>query len=452
MPDMPQSLEAEQAILGAMMYERDAIIEALDVLRPSDFYSTGHALLFETLAQLFAAGKPCDIVEVQAALSNGKLEQVGGAEYLLELTNGAPTAANVRQYAMTVKDRSLRRAMLMLAGEWQREAARVTPEDSAQIVLEKLRHRLDLLENEIPSERLRPIREIMRERWAKIDRATGVSGSKELVIPTGLSNLDTYIGGWRSGKLYYVGAWPGQGKTALLTQVLTHVALIGKHPAAFFSMEMSSEDICDRIFANQARVDAFSLSREEIEGEDMERLIARIGHIEGMPLLIDDTPALELAVLLARIRRAVRRHGVKVVGIDHLHQMVHPRAESLRVGLSASCKAFQALARELRVALIINSQFARPHPGESNPRPNKHDFKESGSIEETADVMLAPWYPGGAHAPRGPAHLMVLKHRQGVSGKSAFCFWEPVHQRFRDLFPGEDAGERKRERSWEDGL
>jgi len=443
-----QSVEAEKSVLGAMLYDREAVVEATALLKATDFYVPAHATIFQTMADLFSAGKPCDLVEVPAAL-DGRMETVGGVDYLLELMADAETSATIRHHALTVKDRSLRRAMVTLAGEWQKAAASISAEGSAQTVLERLRARIELLENEMPTEHLRHVQTVVRERWAKIDVEDGVAGSRELVIPTGLNALDGYIGGWRGGKLYYIGAWPGQGKTALLTQGLVHVAMREKQPAAFFSMEMSAEDICDRIFANQAKVDGFALSREEISGEDMTRLIPRIPQIEGMPLWIDDTPGLELATLLARIRRAVRQHGVKVVGIDHLHQMTHPRAESLRVGVTATCKAFQSLARELKIALVVNSQFSRPHPGERNPKPNKHDFKESGSIEETADVMLAPWYPGGSHAPRGPVHLLVLKHRQGISGKSAFCHWEPIHQRFRDLMPGEDAGIDKRSETWE---
>jgi len=422
----PHHLEAEQATLGAMMLEFEALEYGCQHLKANDFYREPHAWIFEGLVEIYQAGKHYDPLVLEAILQRGgKFEQVGGTSYLMGLLEHSFTAASVEYYGQLVRDMATRREIIALAQECETLAHKPGDIPLAEIVAD-MKERWQGVAAERFKETIRPIKDILH---ATMD---DLQGRQELQsIKSGLRKLDNSVGGFFPGSLYILAARPRQGKSTLLLNWLTNISINQEIPAAMFSMEMKDISLAHKILAAETGIDAWTLRTAKAQEADWLKIAETSAMISTYPLYIDDSAGLSLSQLLTRIRKAARRFKVKVVGIDYL-QLLHVPGLPIRESMVASTHAIKAIARELDISIILLSQISRAAEGRFEGRPTLADLKESSSIEEDADVVFFIYHPDERGNPQegGNAELMVAKNRLGPGGQAIKLYWRPREQKF----------------------
>ena len=429
----PQSIEAELSVLGAMMLKPAATTQAIELLRADEFYRQAHRVVFEAMESLVREGEPVDIVTVTESLrKSGLLEQVGGITFLANLTNSVPSTANLAHYAKIVKEKAILRSLIDVSTE----IAGMAYEGSEDIAVQ-----LDGAEQKIlaiaggrTTGAFTPIKDVV---FDAVDRISELSKAKGGItgLSTGLATLDSVTRGLQKSDLIIVAARPAMGKTAFVLNLATHVALQGG-TVAFFSLEMPREQLMHRIFCAEGQIDATHLARGELDEEEWSRLVKVADRMIKTNLYFDDTSSTTVMDIRTRARRLKAERGLDLIAIDYLQLIQAPgRAENRTLAVAEMTRSLKVLARELSVPIIVLSQLSRATEGRSDKRPMLSDLRESGSIEQDADIVMFLYredYYNQDTENANITELSIAKHRNGATD-TVKMFFQKEYTRFRDL-------------------
>lgn len=424
----PHSLEAEQSVLGGLMLDNRAWYELSDKLAEEDFYTEQHRLIFRAIGRLLSATKPCDFVTLSEQLRlEGRLEQAGGIAYLGMLAADTPGAANIRTYAEIVRERSILRSLIAagqdIAGLGFEPDGREygTLVDLAEQTVFRIRERGERAQSgyfQMP-----PLINHIEEKLERLKREPDSFNG----IPTGFIDFDKLTNGLHPSDLVIIAGRPAMGKTSFAMNIAEHVAIADKQPVAVFSMEMSAEQLAMRVLSSFGRIDQQRLRTGDLDDTDWSRLASTGGLLREAPLYIDETGSLSPLDLRARARRIAARHGLKLIVVDYIQLMQVPSTRDNRTNeISEISRSLKALAKELNVPVIAISQLSRGVESRDNKRPRMSDLRESGGIEQDADVIAFVYrdeYYTKEQCPEpGVAEIIIAKHRNGPTGtvKTAF--------------------------------
>lgn len=420
----PQAVEIEEAVLGALMLERDALTNVIEVLKPESFYKDAHRMIFEAIVQLFNNSEPVDIKTVTHQLrKNGNLEIVGGAYVVSELTTKVNSAANIEYHARIIAEQSIKRELIHISSEVQHDAY----EDTTDVfnLLDKAQQSLfDVSESHI-RKNYDKMSSLMHQAIQEIEdrknQKDGLTG-----IASGFTSLDRITSGWQRSDLVIIAARPGMGKTAFVVSALRNAAIDFKTPVAIFSLEMSSVQLVHRMVSAEAELESDKLRKGNLEGYEWQQLISKTGKLSEAPIFIDDTPALSILELRAKSRRLVAQHGVSLIVIDYLQLMTGDTSKSAggnrEQEIASISRALKGIAKELNVPVIALSQLSRAvETRGGDKRPQLSDLRESGSIEQDADMVMflyRPEYYGMTQDENGMplngiGEVIIAKNRHG---------------------------------------
>ncbi len=435
----PQDLDAEMALLGSMMMSRDAIAEVVPIIGREDsewFYVPAHQRLFEILLDLYDdPTKAVDLIVVSDELRRRELfDFVGGQEYMIHLAESFAEWANAEYYAKIVRDKGLLRDLIRCTGEISEQAYRGF--DETRFILDSAEQKIfNVTERRVGGHTVE-IRYAVKRladqlRLGESGACTGVA--------TGLTQLDEYTSGFQLGDLIIVAGRPSMGKTALGLAMAQHMAVHDLKPAAFFSMEMSVDQLAQRLVCSHTGVDAQRVRRRMLREEDMKLLLHGCADFEKAPLFIDDTPGMTVMELRSSARRLKQKHDIQAVFVDYLQLMHSPGAESRQVEISTISRGLKALGRELNIPVVALSQLNRMAEGRADKRPLMSDLRESGAIEQDADVILLihreEYYRPEDEAVKNLAELIIAKQRNGPTGTITLHFEKRI-TRFANHYVG----------------
>lgn len=430
----PNSIEAERAVLGAILLNNEVLSHTLELLTPDDFYRTGHALLYKAMIRLEERGEPADVVTVVEELRAGnEIDKVGGASYIASLTGEVPSVAHARHYAAIIRKLSTLRGLINVANDIASEGY-----GAGQDVEEFL----DRAEKEIFSATSRQLEksavslhDMLRDAFNKIEE---LHNKKEMVtgVPSGFYELDDLTAGFQGSDLVIVAGRPGMGKTSFVLNIAQHAAVKSNVGIAFFSLEMSREQLVMRLLCSEAMVDAQRLRRGMLRDSDWPKLTRAAGVLSEAPIYIDDTPALTTLEIRAKSRRLYAEHKIGMVVVDYLQLMRASGKYDVREQeISEISRSLKALAKELRIPVVALSQLNRGVESRGDKRPMISDLRESGAIEQDADVVLFIYRDEVYEKEtkdKGMAEIIIGKQRQGPLGTAKLAFLGQ-HTKFENL-------------------
>jgi replicative DNA helicase len=432
----PQNLEAEQSILGGILLDNQALNAVLEILTQADFYSDAHRKIFASIVDLSNRNEPADLITLSNIMKDQKkLDQVGGISYLASLVDNVGSAANISYYARIVKEKSTLRRMIEAATQILNRSYDVGMD--VDQMLDQAEHAIfEISENKIrPS--FSPMREILKSSFQTIER---LYANKELItgVATGFDNLDDITSGLQKSDLIIVAGRPSMGKTAFALNIAQNAALLTGIPVAVFSLEMAKEQLVMRMLAAEARVDSQRLRKGFLGETDWPKLTEAAGRLSDAPIYIDDTPAITVIEMKAKARRLKAENGLGLIVIDYL-QLMRGSAykDSREQEISEISRSLKALAKELSVPVIALSQLNRKVEDRTNRRPMMADLRESGAIEQDADVIAFIYrdevYNKSEDNPeKGIAEIIIGKQRNGPTGIVKLAFQEK-YTRFENL-------------------
>ncbi len=439
----PQNVEAEQSVLGGILIENDAINKVLEILTPEDFYRDAHRRIYNALINLSVRDEPADLITLTNELRKiDQLDGAGGASYIASLIDSVPTAANIEYYARIVKEKSILRQLIQTSTEIITESYQ-DRSDVESFLDEAERSIFQISENRVrPS--FYPIRDIVKQSFKTLER---LYEKKELVtgVPSGFKELDQMTAGFQPSDLIIVAGRPSMGKTAFCLNVAQYAAIEKRTPVAIFSLEMSKEQLVIRLLCSEAHVEGTRLRTGFLSEGDWPRLTIAAGNLSEAPIFIDDTAALSVLELRAKARRLKADQGLGMVIIDYLQLMRgRARAESRQQEISEISRSLKAVAKELSIPVIAVSQLSRKTEERTGMRPQLSDLRESGAIEQDADLILFLYrdevYNRSEDNPnRGKAEMIIGKQRNGPTGKIELAFLSKFTT-FKELYKGEVEG------------
>ncbi len=430
----PQNLEAEMAVLGSMLIEEDAIPLVLEIMDEDYFYKDAHKKIFSSIIKLYDSNRAVDLITLTNELKRqGYLEDVGGASYLTALTSLVPTAANVQYYARIVKEKFILRSLINTATQIVADSFN-TQADTDQLLDKAERLIFEISTHKVEKEVIK-LSEIIKDSIEAIDslyqRKANITG-----IPTGFHEFDIRTAGLQSSDLIVVAGRPSMGKSAFACCVIEHVGVIEKLPVAIFSLEMSKEQLVQRMLCSHARVEAHKVRTGFLSQSDWPKLVSAAGKLSEAPIFIDDTPGISVLELRAKARRLKSRHDVKLFIVDYLQLMQGlAKAENRQQEIAEISRSIKALARELKVPIVAISQLSRAVEARTDHRPQLSDLRESGAIEQDADVvalLLREEYYNPTEENKGTAELIIAKQRNGPVGSMRLAFMKE-YTRFENL-------------------
>ena len=431
---LPHSIEAEQAVIGCMMLSRDAITIATDILREEDFYSRQYGLVFQAIVELNDAGKSVDIVTLQNKLREKDAPpEVSSLEFVKELMLSIPTAAHIRDYAEIVAQKAVLRRLIRAS----EEIANVcyAGKDSLEAILEDTEKSIFNIVQRRNTGDYVPIRQIVLNAMERIEKASKTKGNVTGVA-TGFLDLDYKTAGMQPADLILVAARPSMGKTALVLNIAQYVAFKSDLPLAVFSLEMSREQLVNRLFSLESRVDSQHIRTGNLSDREWEDLIDGAGIVGRSKLIIDDTPGISVPELRSKCRKFKLEHDIQMVIIDYLQLMSGSgRTDSRQQEVSEISRALKALARELSVPVIALSQLSRAVEQRPDHRPMLSDLRESGAIEQDADVVMFIYrddYYNKDSEKKGIAEIIIAKQRNGPIGTVELA-WLPDYTKFANI-------------------
>lgn len=416
----PHNEEAELSVLGAVLIDQDAIITISPLIAPSDFYNATNAIIYESMLDLYEARKPIDILTLASMLKKKKVSTKIDPSYITDLVNNVPTAAHVQQYASLIKDASIKRSLIK-AGSTIVESSFSEHTDLRDILNEAESSIFSISQGNI----VKGFVHIKDTLAASLDRIDMLhkSGGGMRGLQTGFHDLDTMLSGLQPSNLLILAARPGQGKTAMAINIAQHVGVVQKMPVGIFSLEMSHEELVDRLLVGQADIDAWRLKTGKLPDSDLMKLTEALGQLGDAPIFIDDTPGISIAEIRTKARRLQMEHDIKLLIIDYL-QLVDPgkKVESRVQEVSLVSQAMKNIARELKVPVIALSQLSRAVEHRGEKRPQLADLRESGGIEQDADVVMFLYRPDDEVTPTMQIKLLIAKHRNGPTGELDLLF------------------------------
>ena len=428
----PQAVEFEQAVLGALMVEKDAYYQVSEILKPESFYQQRHQTIYEAIRRLNLEEKPVDILTVTQQLqATGKLEEVGGPSYIAQLSSMVASSAHIEYHARIIAQKSTARQLITYTSHIQQKAFDPT-QDIDQLMQEAEGNLFELSQTNLKKDYTQ-IDPVIREAYEMLQkaaaRADGMSG-----LPAGFHALDKITSGWQASDLVILAARPAMGKTAFALSMAKNIAVDQRVPVAFFSLEMSNVQLVNRLIVNVCNIKGEALKSGQLKDFEWRQLDATIKPLIGAPLYIDDTPSLSVFELRTKARRLVREHDVKVIMIDYLQLM---NASGMNFGsrqeeVSTISRSLKGLAKELNIPILALSQLNRGVENRegSDKRPQLSDLRESGAIEQDADMVLFIHRPEyykiyqdeAGRDLRGKAEIIIAKHRNGAVGNVLLTF------------------------------
>ncbi len=421
----PHDEIAEQSVLGAVLLDKDALIDVAEFLRPEHFYKDSHKFIYSAMLALYERHEPVDVVTLSAEVKKlGKLKEAGGTAYISELLNLVPTSAHAEKYGRMITDHFVKRQLITASAKITEEAFKEAAE--ARAILDTAEEEIFAIAQLNSRRDFVSVKSILASSFDRLDelhkRAGGLRG-----VPSGFPDLDNKLAGFQESNLIVLAARPGTGKTAFTLNIAQFIATSVKMPVAFFSLEMSKEELVDRLLVAQADIDAWRLKTGKLNDDDFTRLSEAMGQLAEAELYIDDTPGLSIMEMRTKARRIQLEHDVKLIIVDYL-QLVDAgkRFEGRVQEVSYVSQNLKNIARELRVPVIAISQLSRAVESRGTRIPQLADLRESGAIEQDADVVMFLYREdqpeGEKWSPNMLIKLLIAKHRNGPLGEVDLMF------------------------------
>ncbi|MBN1405642.1 MAG: replicative DNA helicase [Candidatus Omnitrophica bacterium] len=420
----PQSKEAEIAVLGSMLLDENAISQAVEILEENYFYNDAHRGIFKAIVSIYTKNKPVDLITVTEELKKSNmLEKIGGASYITGLTQAVPTSANIKHYAVIVRERYVLRSLISTGTQIVSEAYQ--SETAVDDLLDKAERLIFEIMTKKADISYMPVSEIVKDSIEMIDnlyqRKENITG-----IPTGFDEFDIMTAGLQPSDLIVVAGRPSMGKSALATCIAEHAGIVEKIPTVIFSLEMAKGQLVQRMLCSHARVEFHKVRTGFLSQSDWPKLTNAASKLSDAPIFIDDTPSISVLELRAKARRLKSQHDIKLIIVDYLQLMAGPAwSENRQQEISEISRALKAIARELSVPVIAISQLSRAVESRADHRPQLSDLRESGAIEQDADVvllLLREEYYNASPENKGLAELIVAKQRNGPVGTINLAF------------------------------
>lgn len=431
----PHDLEAEQAIIGSMLTDRDAVISAIEILKEEDFYREDNKAIYTAILNLYNRAEPIDIITVKSELeSMGKFEQVGGLEYLAELPEKVPTTANAMKYIKIVEEKSTLRRLIKTANEIIELG--YSPTEDVEDIMEGAEKKIFNIMQEKNQKGYAPIKDVLVESFTKLEelynRKQHITG-----VPSGFTELDYRTAGFHGSELILIAARPAMGKTAFALNIATNAAVKANVPVAVFSLEMSKEQLVNRILCSESMVDSNKVRTGKLEEDDWTKLAGAIGPLSEAEIFIDDTPGINITEIRAKCRKLKLEKNIGMVVIDYLQliQGSNKRGGSREQEISEISRSLKILAKELDVPVIALSQLSRAAEQRPDHRPMLSDLRESGAIEQDADIVMFLYrddYYNQDSGKKDIAEIIIAKHRGGSTG-TVELLWLGSYTKFVNL-------------------
>ena len=431
----PNDVEAEQAVIGSMLTDKEAVSAAIEVLKPEDFYREDNRIIFEAILSLYGRSEPIDIITIKSELSSmGKFEAVGGLEYIAELPDKVPTTANVEQYIKIVEEKSVLRNLIKTANEIITLGYDQTQEVDS--IIDGAEKKIFEVMQKKNQKGYTPIKDILVETFTELEQ---LYNQKQRItgIPTGFSDLDFRTSGLHNSDLILVAARPAMGKSAFALNIATNAAVRAKVPVAIFSLEMSKEQMTSRILCSEAMVDSNKVRTGKIDDEEWGKLAAASGELSEANIYIDDTPGISIMEIRAKCRKMKIEKNIGLVVIDYL-QLVQgsgKRGSSREQEIAEISRSLKILAKEINVPVIALSQLSRAPEQRPDHRPMLSDLRESGSIEQDADIVMFLYrddYYNEDSEKKNIAEVILAKHRAGSTG-TVELLWLGNYTKFANI-------------------
>jgi replicative DNA helicase len=434
---LPQNLDAEASLLGAILIDSDALVKIADLIAPQDYFDDKHRYIYDAVLKLYDKHSPIDVLTLADQLKkDGFLDLIGGPSYLTELTNYVPTASHVEEYAEIVAQKALRRRLIS-AAENIRELSYNESHGLRELIEEAESNLFDVSQNQLRNTVV-SLETILEESFDRLDELHKDKG-KIRGVPTGFKDLDSILAGLQKSDLFILAARPSMGKTALALNLAHNVALKSKQPVLVFSLEMSKEQLVDRMLAMESGVDAWALRTGNLTDSDFEKISHAMGTLGEAPIFIDDTPGITVSELRTKARREAHKNPLGLIIVDYLQLMSgggRYGGEGNRVQeISEISRGLKSIARELNVPLMSLSQLSRSVESRSPQIPQLADLRESGSIEQDADVVAFLYredYYNPETERKNITDILIKKHRNGPIG-NAELYFDKNKQRFNSL-------------------
>ena len=440
----PQNLEAEQSVLGALLVDKNAIINVADTLTPQDFYKPAHERIYEAILELSEKRQPIDLLSLTSLLKEkALLKEVGGSGYLSELVNSVPSAAHVAHYANIVKEKKVLRDLISASAEIS-ENAYESPGDTEEL-LDGIEQRILAISQHSISKKFASIKDELKGAYERIEKLHQ-GGDSLRGVTTGFPELDKKTLGLQKSDFIVVGARPSVGKTAFALDIARNAALIGKQPVGIFSLEMAREQIMDRFISAESRVGFWKLRSGRITDDiDFEMIQGALDRLSGAPIFIDDTPSPNILQMRSMARRLQVEHGLGLLIVDYL-QLITPRSyssDSMVQQITEVSRGLKSLARELNVPVVALSQLSREVDKRDDKRPRLSDLRESGAIEQDADLVILMHRKDKGRADiseeqQNITDFQIEKHRNGPTGTIRLMF-DQEYVTFRPIDTQHDA-------------
>jgi replicative DNA helicase len=420
----PQAIELEEAVLGALMLEKDALTSVIDILKVESFYKEAHKVIFQAILDLFTESQPIDLLTVTTQLrKNGALEVAGGAFYITELTSKVASAANIEFHARIITEQSIKRELIRISSTIQKDAF----EDTTDVfeLLDAMEQSLFEISEKNIRKNYATMSSIMRDAIAELEvrknQKDGLTG-----VPSGFTALDRVTSGWQKSDLVIIAARPAMGKTAFVLSVLRNAAVDHNRPVAIFSLEMSSVQLVNRLISSEAELDSDKIKKGTLADHEWAQLVHKTAKLSKAPLFVDDTPALSILELRAKCRKLKAQHDIQMVVVDYLQLMSGDSKGGFggnrEQEIASISRALKKIAKELSIPVIALSQLSRAvETRGGDKRPQLSDLRESGAIEQDADMVMflyRPEYYGitedeGGASTAGVGEVIIAKHRNG---------------------------------------
>lgn len=407
----PQDIDAEKSVLGSILIDKNVVVDVMDFLRPDHFYKTSHQNIFSAIVSLYEKRDPIDIITLQNELTKlGKLEEVGGVTYLSELVYFVPTSSNANHHAKLVQEASIRRNLISSASKI---AELAYEEDSVNSILDKAEQNLFSIYRDSVKSDFVPISKTLEVSFEKLDELQRNAGMLR-GVPTGLKTLDRMLSGFHKEALVILAARPSVGKTSLAINMAQYASVNFGKSIAFFSLEMGQEEIIQRMISAQANLENWKIRHGQLSDDEMERYSIAMGELSDLKFFIDDTPGISVLEMRTKLRRLVMKHPIDLVMVDYLQLCKSYVTESRVQQVSDISQGLKNLAREFKVPVVALSQLSRAVETREDSRPQLSDLRDSGSIEQDADVVMFLSRPDRDN--REDYVLSIAKHRAGSTG------------------------------------
>ena len=415
----PHDIDAEQAVIGSMLTDKDAVVDAIEILKPDDFYRQDNKTIYEAILNLYNRAEPIDIITVKSELTSlGKLEAVGGLEYIAVLPDKVPTTANVEKYIKIVEEKSILRRLIKASNELIDLG--YAQSEEVDVIIDQAEKKVFEISQGKNQKGYTAIKDILVESFAELEK---LYNQKETItgIPTGFADLDYKTAGLHNSDLVLVAARPAMGKSAFALNIATNAAVQAKVPTVIFNLEMSKSQLVSRILCSEAMVDSNKVRTGKIEEDDWVKLATALGPLSEAPIYIDDTPGITVTEIRAKCRKLKMEKNIGLIVIDYLQliQGSGKRNSSREQEISEISRSLKILAKELDVPVIALSQLSRAAEQRADHRPMLSDLRESGAIEQDADIVMFLYrddYYNPDSEKKNIAEVIMAKHRAGSTG------------------------------------